>query len=194
MTKEEATRSQAALDAINMRTSERLDFLAPNRGCDRTVEDNWSYSMPLQTVVVDRPADIRVFHSPDNDMRPHHLVMNVTEENTFFLNEFIVGNQLKIKGPLDACVYGSIRERERGAVCTQCGAPPTEGLEALHCKHCGAMYPVGTKNYGKEIECPVIRPSTRVSFSLRYTGRRFGKYAVGDEFNLSIVLVGWRVI
>lgn len=50
----------------------RRHLLEPNES--RKLEDNWSYPMPLQTVVVGKPADIRISHSPDNDTRP--LIVN----------------------------------------------------------------------------------------------------------------------
>ena len=167
---------------------DRLSLLDPNHGESR-IQVGWSFPMPIQTVRLGTQK-LACCAQPIVDVKPHHLIMNVPDENMFFLDRFITENTIEIEGPLDACIYGSIKERDKGAVCIHCGAPPKGPLTELCCAHCGAQYPTGTKNYGKQITCPLIRTSSMVKFEMRYTGRVPPNYREDESFDLSITLEG----
>lgn len=165
---------------------ERL--LVPNQGVEKLI-DNWSFSMPLETVVIGRPRRIQVCAQPIIDCKPHHLVMNVPEEGLFFLSSMVHRNLMILDGQHDCCVYGSFKQREKGAVCSNCGAPPKGGLEELICRHCQTAFPVGSKDYGKPITCGIVKTCETVSFDITYAGRKPKNYQCGEEFFLSIQLI-----
>ena len=167
-------------------------LLAPNHGAERVVRD-WPWSIPIQYVQLGTACSVHVSMQPITTVRPQFLVMNIANENMFLLEDFLVNNQSMLDGPHDACVYGSVQERDREAVCAHCGAPPTGPLSELSCPHCGVRYPGGTKGYGKAIACETVRPSGRVTFTLSYTGRVPEGYREGDRFGLGITLVGLRL-
>ena len=211
-----------AQDRPLARAARHLAALEPNEDAAYSLEPGWLFALPPIEVVVglgDRFEDfegrptgenLRASGQPDDTFRPKRLVIDVPVPGVFTLKSLLIGNQLIVKGPIDAYAYSSARHGSsprtaRSDVCSHCGAPRGRLLNALGvlaCRYCSTDFPpleaVETASnedtVGGPITAPTMRPSIRATVELGYTGWVWPGVCAGGPFQITVGLVGPRAV
>lgn len=198
----------------------RIDSLDPNHET-ATLEPGWLFALPPIDVVLglgDDPTSFEgTYHQrtttgqPDETFRPKRLILDVPVPGVFTLKSLIIGNQLVVKGPIDAYAYSPARhgapakKTRRSTDCTRCGAPRARLFNAkgvLACRYCDTEFeeptlqesPSSSETVGGAITAPVMHPSIRAIVEIGYAGRVWPGMSAGCPWALTVGLVGPRVV
>lgn len=184
-------------------TRARIVSLDPNYET-ATLEPGWLFALPPIDIVLGLGDDSATTGHPDETFRPQRLVLDVPVPDIFTLKSLIIGNQLVVKGPIDAYAYSPARHSPRRSTdCTHCGAPRARLFNArgvLACRYCDtefeelALQESPSEEVGGAITAPVMRPSIRATVEIGYAGWVWPGMCAGCPWALTVGLVGPRIV